>query len=389
MMQPIAKFLMFAAVICFGQAEVKLTQGMNTTVAFEGEELSIRVDNPQKTIGELFLCLKSTSDTKLGNCPEGYAVAHLYPSQAVHTFQLNRQGLVFEMGTKQSIGGKIVFDSNGQLNLILGTITNAMTVTLLNAVIPVITTTTTTTETAQKKEFDKMAMIGIICGVGGLLLFLIVGCMLLYFCWYKKRTHQPIATTVADKERRRAHDDTREIKEPLIPMLVVETPALPLAKRPLKPSATTTTTTRKTTTSTTPASEDKLQVIASKPTPRTPIVQASDLVSLTSDATQMDESVVTPKRKQTGLPEEVRSPGARHSVSISLSSNRRRSGRLQAPDRVDSLLRSEKWASRRTSSHDDHGSRQSETAPQYLRRRTDPFEGRTEGCSRVRRHRPR
>uniref|UniRef100_A0A7E4W323 Uncharacterized protein n=1 Tax=Panagrellus redivivus TaxID=6233 RepID=A0A7E4W323_PANRE len=453
-MQPIVEFLVFAAVICFGRAEIKLTQGMNTTVAFDGEELSIRLDNPQKQDGALKLCFKSTANAKSDFCPEGYVQVYVYAVETVYDFRINRQGQFFTKVGPQMLSGNVVFEDDGLFNIVVVAIPKTMTVTLVNAFIPVVTTTTAT-ETTQKKESDKTAMIGIICGVSGLLLLLfIVGCVLLYFCWYKKRTHQPVPTAVAEAGKlNQTRDDTREIEEPQMPRIVVEIPATHRVKRPLKPSATTTTTTRKTSPSTTPASEEKPQaVVAPEQAPRTPAAQPSDVVSLISDATQMDESVVTPEKKtQKSKKASKKSKKSRRrrsktpkktpvkkQDSPSLPVDRTPSPTMPStratPDYPDDALadsshykkrdylqrseapvpgstqsrsrsrpivhevddyklqtesRSEERASQRPSSHDDHRSRQSEKAPHYLRRRTDPTEGRADGCSRAGRYRPR
>uniref|UniRef100_A0A7E4UY04 Uncharacterized protein n=1 Tax=Panagrellus redivivus TaxID=6233 RepID=A0A7E4UY04_PANRE len=290
-MQPTFEFLVFAAVICFGQAEVKLKQGKNATVAFEGDELSIRVENPKVDNEPLILCFGSSSDFKFKFCPQGYAGIVMNVNEREATYKLNRHGKLLKLRVDISIGGTVVFEVDGTVNVLVESMPSRMKVSLPDAFIPVKTTTALITVT--RESTTNKAMIGIICGgVSLFLLFIIVGCILLYFLWYKKRTHQLVAVTMPEEERQRARHEVPELQEPLQPRILVEIPP------PLKPSATTTTTTRRTSTSTTPASDEKPQaVVPPKATLRTSVVQPSEVVSVTSPSTQMEESVVTPMRK--------------------------------------------------------------------------------------------
>uniref|UniRef100_A0A7E4W2C1 Mid2 domain-containing protein n=1 Tax=Panagrellus redivivus TaxID=6233 RepID=A0A7E4W2C1_PANRE len=281
-MQPIFKFLAFVAVICVGRAEVKLTQGMNTTVTFDGEELDIRLDNPQRQKGELKLCFKSTSDAYPGGCPEGYAAVHPFITKTVHTFQLSRQGLFLEMGAKQSMSAKVVFESNGQLNLMLVAISNSMTVTLTNADIPVVTTTTLA---SVKKQTNSKAMVGIIgVAVVFILLFFIISAIVLYFCWYRKRSNRLTQTTGSE-----VHQPLEKVRKPAKPLPQVAARSYvppPPKRQPLMPS---------TTTSTTRASEDKPQlVVATKTAPNASVALDTSCVSLvpavTPDAVSRQKS---------------------------------------------------------------------------------------------------
>uniref|UniRef100_A0A7E5A019 Uncharacterized protein n=1 Tax=Panagrellus redivivus TaxID=6233 RepID=A0A7E5A019_PANRE len=261
--------LMVAIVICVGRAEVLLKQGMNTTVAFEGEELSIRLDNPQKQKGELKLCFKSTSDAYPGGCPQGYAAAHAFVTgETIHTFQLNRQGRFLQTGF--IISGKVVFESNDQLNLMLVSIPNTMTVTLTN------------------EQTNSKAMVGIIgAAVVFILLFFIISAIVLYFCWYRKRSNR--LTTATDSE---VHQPLEEVHKPekTQPQIAAKPYLPPPPKRQsLMPS---------TTTSTTRASEDKPQLVTStKPAQNASVASPAGCVSLIPASTQMSTPDAVSRQK--------------------------------------------------------------------------------------------
>uniref|UniRef100_A0A7E4V9Y0 Uncharacterized protein n=1 Tax=Panagrellus redivivus TaxID=6233 RepID=A0A7E4V9Y0_PANRE len=180
-MLPITKFLVFSAVICFGHAEVELQQGKNQTVGFKGDELSILIENRGQK-GIVQLCFQSTPDSVNTFCPAGYAevLIHMTPNQNDETFRLDRRGQIYSSQHKPTIGGSVVFQSDGTIDVLVAGMPSGVSVRLLNAVIPVTTTTVSAFE--KKESSDNTAMIGIICGVAALILVLIViGCVLAYF----------------------------------------------------------------------------------------------------------------------------------------------------------------------------------------------------------------
>uniref|UniRef100_A0A7E4VN71 Uncharacterized protein n=1 Tax=Panagrellus redivivus TaxID=6233 RepID=A0A7E4VN71_PANRE len=287
--------LILVVVVCSGRAEVQLKQGKNSTVTFKGDELIIKIDNPQSKIEQLELCFGSRPDTIDKFCPQGFGYVLVNIHERTETLKLNRDGKLAGMAGNYLVGKNAVFNSDGSINVLVNKVPSGVTVSLPNANLPVITTTAAS---QVKKEATDKAVIGIVCGgILLLIILIIVGGVLFYCLWYKKRSHKPVPVTVPDDEVHRID----EIHEPLLPEIVVEPRAPPPPKRPVAPSATTTTTTRRTSTSATP-SDEKPQVVAAPkpaPVPSIPvvIVMPSDAVSLTSASTQMESPCVTPKRK--------------------------------------------------------------------------------------------
>uniref|UniRef100_A0A7E4VME6 Secreted protein n=1 Tax=Panagrellus redivivus TaxID=6233 RepID=A0A7E4VME6_PANRE len=239
-----------AAVVYFAHAEVKLKLYQNQTVAFEGNELIIKVDNPEIRDGPLILCFGSRPDAEYDFCPKGYGGISVNIDESTETYKLTHQGKFAGMdGNPVSQG--VVFGKDGTLNVLVVSMPSGVTVSLPNAKIPI---ATTTAAAPVKKEPTSNATLTIVVGaIFIILLILIISVVLLYFCWYKKRSDQPD---------------------------VAKTPVFSAPKR----SASVPKTAPKiTSTSTTRASVEKPQApVASKPSSTIPVISPFDSVSLSS-----------------------------------------------------------------------------------------------------------
>uniref|UniRef100_A0A7E4V8U7 Uncharacterized protein n=1 Tax=Panagrellus redivivus TaxID=6233 RepID=A0A7E4V8U7_PANRE len=262
--------LLLAAVLCSGRAEVQLNEGKNSTVIFEGNELIIKVDNPQSNIGRLELCFGSRPDVANEFCPQGFGYVVVNILERTETYKLNRHGKLAGMGGVYRIGGGVVFNPDGSISVLVIEVPNGMTVSLPNAHLPV---TTTTTSTPEKKAANSNATLIMIFGVVLLILILvIISAFLLYCCWYKKRNHRPA-------QLHQTHDKTREADK-LPPPTAAKSTVHSLPKRLASAPGTAP---NRTSTSTTKASDEKPRVVvAPKPSSTTPVVSPFDPVSLPS-----------------------------------------------------------------------------------------------------------
>uniref|UniRef100_A0A7E4ZXB6 Uncharacterized protein n=1 Tax=Panagrellus redivivus TaxID=6233 RepID=A0A7E4ZXB6_PANRE len=242
-----SKILIVVAIVCFGRGEVKLKLNKNEIVAFEGDELIIKVDNPQSNKGRLELCFGSRPDATEKYCPRGYGGASVTITEITETYKLNRQGKFLKMRVNMGIDEEVVFNPDGSINVLVVAMPNEMTVSLPNAAISIVTTTASV---LRKKETSSNAALRIVflC-VPLILLLLIIGAVLLYCCWYKKRGHRPNQMLQTPNGIRQADES--------LPQTVVE--IYPVPKRPAsKP--------KRTSNSTTKASDEKPQAaVASAP----------------------------------------------------------------------------------------------------------------------------
>uniref|UniRef100_A0A7E4W5V1 Mid2 domain-containing protein n=1 Tax=Panagrellus redivivus TaxID=6233 RepID=A0A7E4W5V1_PANRE len=270
-MQMSSNILVFTSLICFGHAEVVLKQGKIQTVAFEGNELIIQLENPQRQNGAFKMCFGSTPNVRYELCPPGYGGAWINLLEGTRTYKLNRQG---KLGRDLTIGGGIVFNADGTINVLVVGMPYGAIVKLLNAEIPVATTTSAPTE----KDTSNKATTGIIVTVIILILSIfIIGGTVLYFCWYRKRSNRQTQTTGSQVYL--TVDEVRKPDKTLPKMAVKPYVQPPLKRQALMPS---------TTTSTTRASEDKPQLVTStKPEPNASVALNTNCVSLIHASAQM------------------------------------------------------------------------------------------------------
>uniref|UniRef100_A0A7E4VM82 Uncharacterized protein n=1 Tax=Panagrellus redivivus TaxID=6233 RepID=A0A7E4VM82_PANRE len=241
-MPPSFNVLVFAVLVCFGRAEVELKQGSNQTVAFEGNELIIQVDNPQMQDGALKLCFGSTPDVNFELCPQGYG------------------------GIMISRLERTVFNADGTVNLLVAAMPSGASVKLLNAEILVATTTALGPKQKQTNGKAMIKIVGVIVTL--ILLVVIIGGVLLYFCWYKKRNHR---TVIVPTEHERYVDNVNP-KESFIAKASVPHPRI-------RPVSATTTTPKLTSTSTTKVSKEKQQVtVAANPALIAPVASTPSTV---------------------------------------------------------------------------------------------------------------
>uniref|UniRef100_A0A7E4W4J3 Galectin n=1 Tax=Panagrellus redivivus TaxID=6233 RepID=A0A7E4W4J3_PANRE len=125
-------FLVFAAVVCFAHGEVKQKLCKNATVSFEGDELIIKVDNPQD---EAFVqCFGSTPDVTYHSRLQGYGRIVVNSFGRTVTFKLNRHAkLTGRAGPLQISKNHVVFESDGTINVLVVAMPNEVTVSLPNA----------------------------------------------------------------------------------------------------------------------------------------------------------------------------------------------------------------------------------------------------------------
>uniref|UniRef100_A0A7E4ZX55 Uncharacterized protein n=1 Tax=Panagrellus redivivus TaxID=6233 RepID=A0A7E4ZX55_PANRE len=271
-MQFSSNILILVVVVCFGRAEVQLIQGINSTVNFEGDELIIKVDNPQVRDLPLILCFGSIPNTVYLSCPNGYAGISVNVHERTETFKLDRHGKLSGTIENYQIRKEVVFNPDGSVNVLVPQTPSGITVSLPNANLPV---GTTTASTPGKKAATTNATLRIVFVVVLVILLLIViGAVLLYCCWYKKRNQS--------NQVRRTRDKTREADESL-PQTVVKSDVQPPPKRPASVPKTAP---KRTSTSTTKASDEKqIVVIAPKPTPATSVRSPFDSASILSAPT--------------------------------------------------------------------------------------------------------
>uniref|UniRef100_A0A7E4UXL0 CUB domain-containing protein n=1 Tax=Panagrellus redivivus TaxID=6233 RepID=A0A7E4UXL0_PANRE len=250
-----------SAVICFGHAEVKLMLNKNVTVAFGGNELIIQIDKREEMGSFVIVCFSLTPD--FGDCnqyPQGYTSAAIGAFEDRHVWKLDRRlGKITSSGFHASICGDIVFERDGTINVLVVEMLYGISVSLLNAEIPI----ATTTSVRRKEDTNNKATISIIIAVVILILLVVIAsAALLYYCWYKKKS----STSVPVSTVHQTSDGFCEPEEPLRP-IATKASALPPVKRPaLVPS---------TTTSTTRVSEEKPRLdIAAKPAPATSVLPA-------------------------------------------------------------------------------------------------------------------
>uniref|UniRef100_A0A7E4VMP4 LAM_G_DOMAIN domain-containing protein n=1 Tax=Panagrellus redivivus TaxID=6233 RepID=A0A7E4VMP4_PANRE len=232
-----------------------------------------------KKRGRLELCFGSRPDVANEYCPQGFGDVVVNILERTETYKLNRHGKLVGMGGVYRIGGDVVFNPDGSINVLVVEVPNGMTVSLPNAHVPV---TTTTASMPEKKATDSNATLKIIfCGVLLILILVIISAFLLYCCWYKKRNQQPAQV-------HQTHDKTREAdKSP--PQTAAKSIVHSLPKRLTSAPGTAP---NRTSTSTTRASDEKPRVVvAPKPSSTTPVVSPFNPVSLTS--TQMSTPGVT------------------------------------------------------------------------------------------------
>uniref|UniRef100_A0A7E4W380 Mid2 domain-containing protein n=1 Tax=Panagrellus redivivus TaxID=6233 RepID=A0A7E4W380_PANRE len=285
-MQLCSNVLVFAALVCFGRAEIVLKQGKNQTVAFEGNELIIQLENPQMQRGSFKMCFGSTPDVAYEICPQGFGGVWINTLDKTKTYKLNRQGQLLRNGVDLTISDKVIFNVDGTINVLVVGMPNGGSVKLPNAEVPVATTTALASE---KKQTNGKAMIKIV-GVIGILILLVViiGAVLLYLCWYRKRNHRPMRVPTVYQAR----DENAEPNESLVAKASVTSQ--------IRPVSTTTTTPKLTSTSTTRASEDKPQlVVSSKPAPIACVASPAGCVSLVPASTQTSTPGTVLRQKST------------------------------------------------------------------------------------------
>uniref|UniRef100_A0A7E4V866 Ephrin RBD domain-containing protein n=1 Tax=Panagrellus redivivus TaxID=6233 RepID=A0A7E4V866_PANRE len=158
--------------------EVRMVAGQEETFTFTGPELHIEIDNPLRTDAQIFLmCFKSYPNNVARRCPTGYASLYYWTSESVFTYKyhINRRGeLLRESFTR--ILGKIVFNVDGSLTLLVSKLPNRGLLRLTNAEKVVPTTTTTTTEkitstTTKVKETSYQTVFFVTGGLALLFIF--------------------------------------------------------------------------------------------------------------------------------------------------------------------------------------------------------------------------
>uniref|UniRef100_A0A7E4ZT70 CUB domain-containing protein n=1 Tax=Panagrellus redivivus TaxID=6233 RepID=A0A7E4ZT70_PANRE len=271
-----------------------LKMGIAVTVTFEGDELEIRLDNPEEQEDFFDLCFSSTVHEVSELCPVGYERFHTLVYKGEIIFKLNRQGKI--MWFRNWLKLRVLFEPDGSLKIMLPFVSSTMKVSLPNAEIPVITTTTLAPTTATSNEAMTRT---IICVIVILILAIVaISAVVIYCCWYYRRRHQANPATAPEEH---AHQTYEEV--PLRNNAVIKSPA-PHPKSthstPL-PSATATTT-KPPSTSTTKTSNEKPQIaVVQKPAPNVPPTQQTEepnCVSIIPASAYAQCSTVLPRSSQ-------------------------------------------------------------------------------------------
>uniref|UniRef100_A0A7E4UQM8 Plastocyanin-like domain-containing protein n=1 Tax=Panagrellus redivivus TaxID=6233 RepID=A0A7E4UQM8_PANRE len=90
-----SRFVLLILCLIFGvvQGEVKLTKDLTETVSFEGDELTIVVDNTLGVLDYLTLCFGGSPEESQHPCPLGFArFTHAIGANKKIQFTVNRQG---------------------------------------------------------------------------------------------------------------------------------------------------------------------------------------------------------------------------------------------------------------------------------------------------------
>uniref|UniRef100_A0A7E5A0K1 Secreted protein n=1 Tax=Panagrellus redivivus TaxID=6233 RepID=A0A7E5A0K1_PANRE len=289
-MQLVFIAFIIGAVVCFGHAEVKLKLYVNVTVAFEGDELLIQIDNPDRIGDNILLCFGSTPNSdECYFCPLGYAGALIMYDEVRQVWKLSRStGKITRSQYYAQIMGDIVFEHDGTIKVLVVRMPYGGSVSLPNAEIPVATTTLA----SRKEVTNSNATVSIIIAVVILILIVfIISAALVYYCWYKKR-----GTSVPVPNVHQTPDEVLETEESLRPMATETRVPSPL-KRPVSvPSATTPT--RK-------VSDEKQQVAnVAKPVPIVPVASPSCVSIITANTQPSTLDAIS--RQKSGIPKASR-----------------------------------------------------------------------------------
>uniref|UniRef100_A0A7E4UYS1 Uncharacterized protein n=1 Tax=Panagrellus redivivus TaxID=6233 RepID=A0A7E4UYS1_PANRE len=170
-------------------AEVIMIEGVKEKVTFTGNVLTIRVDNRHNKRGAYSTCFESDSAPPSKECPSGFAILMFTISTRVRTYQVNRAGHL--LGESYDVVGKIRFDKDDSINVLLPKIPFSHIVTLVNAykVIPVTSTTSsstysTSTEKMEETKSNKV-LITVVAGLVALAI-IIVSALVLWYCFCRK-----------------------------------------------------------------------------------------------------------------------------------------------------------------------------------------------------------
>uniref|UniRef100_A0A7E4VBW6 SHSP domain-containing protein n=1 Tax=Panagrellus redivivus TaxID=6233 RepID=A0A7E4VBW6_PANRE len=241
-------FYIILLILCFGiynvQCNVDLKKGRSERVSFDGDELTIAVDNSLGASDDLKICFGSTPEASFPPCPTGFVRKTIeIPASSNRQFSLTRHGQLLKDGLPVEMLGKVEFNEDGTLNITVAELPDVKTaVSLPNAKIYV----PEKPEEEQKvKKESNGATIGIIVGVVALLVFVIACISAIGVCLYrrKKNKNQPIMppeiVVQSLPKAADAPDPVPEInskeKPPspqAAPELVSKSPKMPVQSRP-------------------------------------------------------------------------------------------------------------------------------------------------------------
>uniref|UniRef100_A0A7E4ZV25 Uncharacterized protein n=1 Tax=Panagrellus redivivus TaxID=6233 RepID=A0A7E4ZV25_PANRE len=236
-----SRFVLLVICLAFDvvQGEVKLTKGRNETITFEGNELTIDVDNSLGANAELTLCFGSSPDESRQPCPLGYARF----SQGIGgnhkvRFIINRQGRFVGDKSWLVMLGNVKFNGDGTLNIMVVQLPDARTtVTLPNAEIFV---PEKQLHVIVQKRRSNVGTVGILAII---IVLIVVGAIVGIFVWCCiTRTSKPKQTPELNHQ-----DDSPPSQQFRHPKIL--TPRKPSSKHSIKRASNTTTTTVHTTVS--------------------------------------------------------------------------------------------------------------------------------------------
>uniref|UniRef100_A0A7E4ZUB2 Mid2 domain-containing protein n=1 Tax=Panagrellus redivivus TaxID=6233 RepID=A0A7E4ZUB2_PANRE len=291
-MHRVCALLILAVAVCNGSKPIELVEDAEKTVTFTDDALQIRIDSSGDTDRHLFICFQSTSMVAQAGCPVGFGlyIFLVTAGRSSTTFALKRDGTVSD--TDEKIKG-IRFGKDGSIKVLMPEIPDGFTVYLDN-VEKVI-------DGSNKSDGHNKVVIGAVFGVIAIIIVAIVGGLLVWFCFLRKKlTQHPVQLANREDEVPLTIDDGEQ--RPLLTSNVAPpTPALPPSAVETKPSTTTPTKPspapkRSQSAPPTPAPS------ASKPQP-TPAIEA--IVTPTTPATPKPipaKKVTAPKHRSKSVP---------------------------------------------------------------------------------------